>query len=115
MHRKALALAAVFLASSLFFLDVCGLVFGCGCRSLWSGAAAACNIHHASPPHCPWCAHPAAGGAVAGFAIAAVQAWILFRRGQAGLPLRFALALLSFPMTAALVGTIQGFLWDYWS
>jgi hypothetical protein len=115
MLRKVLTLAAALSASSLFLLDVCGLVFGCGCRSLWSGAAAACNIHHASPPHCPWCAHPGAGGAVAVAAIAAVQAWILFRRGRPGLPLRFALALLSFPLTSGLVGTIQGFLWDYWS
>jgi hypothetical protein len=115
MQRKVLTLAAALFASSLFFLDLCGLVFSCGCRSLWSGGAAHCNIHNPSPPHCPWCAHPAAGGAVAVAAIAAVQGWILFRRGRAGLPLRFALALLSFPVTAGLVGRIQGFLWDYWS
>ena len=39
---------------------------------------------------------------------------VLFRRGRAGLLLRFALALLSFPLVTGLVGTLQGFLWDYW-
>ena len=115
MRPKALALAAAFAVSSVFFIDVCGLVFGCGCRSLWAGASEACNIHHAASPHCPWCEHPAAAGAVAFAAVALVQALILMGPGRAGLPLRFAVALLSFPVTAGLVGTIQGILWDYWS
>ncbi|MGH9388328.1 MAG: hypothetical protein ACRD1Z_01850 [Vicinamibacteria bacterium] len=115
MRKKALALAAAIGVSSVFFIDVCGLVFGCGCRSLWAGASEACNIHHAAGPHCPWCAHPVAAGAVAYAAMALVQALILFGPGGAGLPLRFTLALLSFPMTAGLVGTIQGILWDYWA
>lgn len=114
MRERALALAAAILVTSVFFIDVCGLVFGCGCRSLWAGAAAACNIHHALPPHCPWCAHPAAGGAVAAAAIAGMQAWILLRAGRAGLGLRFTLALVAFPAIAGLLGTLQGILWDYW-
>jgi hypothetical protein len=115
MRKKGLALAAAISLSLVFFIDVCGIVFGCGCRSLLAGAAAECNVHHASPPHCPWCAHPVAGGAVAVAAIAGVQAWLLFRPGRAGLPLRFVLAVLSFPVTAAAVGALQGILWDYWS
>jgi hypothetical protein len=34
----------------------CNLAFHCGCDLL--ALAARCNIHHAVPPHCPWCAHP---------------------------------------------------------
>jgi len=115
MRPKALALAAAIAVSSVFFIDACGLVFGCGCRSLWAGASEACNVHHAAGPHCPWCAHPVAGGATAFAAMALVQAAIVFRPGRAGIPLRFALALLSFPVVAGLLGTIQGILWDYWS
>jgi hypothetical protein len=115
MRPKVLALAAALAVSTVFFIDVCGFVFGCGCRSLWAGAAEACNVHHPEGPHCPWCAHPAAAGAVAFAAMALVQGWIVFRRGRAGLPLRFALALLSFPLVTGLVGTLQGVLWDYWS
>jgi len=115
MRPKALALAAAIAVSSLLLVDVCGLVFGCGCRSLWAGAAVACDIHNAFGPHCPWCAHPLAAGAVAFLAMAAVQALILLGPGRAGVKLRFALALLAFPLTAGLVGAAHGFLWDYWS
>ena len=115
MSSKTLTLAAAIAVSSVFFSDVCGLIFGCGCRSLWAGAAVACNIHNAAGPHCPWCAHPLAAGAVAFAAMAAVQALILLGPGRAGLKLRFARALLAFPLTAGLVGAAQGFLWDYWT
>jgi hypothetical protein len=117
MRLKLLALGAAIAISSVFFIDVCGLVFHCGCRSLWAGASSACNIHKASPeggPHCPWCAHPLAAGAVAFVAVAGVQALVLLGRGRGGLAPRLAIALLSFPVTAALIGAVQGFLWDYW-
>lgn len=35
----------------------CNFVFHCGCGALT--LTAHCNIHAASPPHCPWCAQPA--------------------------------------------------------
>jgi hypothetical protein len=114
MRLQYFALAAAIAVSSIFFVDVCGLVFGCGCRSLWAGASADCNVHNAAGPHCPWCAHPLAAGGSAFASTAIVQALILFRPGRAGLPLRFALTLLSFPVTAGLAGAVQGFLWDYW-
>jgi hypothetical protein len=34
----------------------CNFAFHCGCSTF--ALASHCNIHHASPPHCPWCAHP---------------------------------------------------------
>jgi hypothetical protein len=33
----------------------CGLLFRCRCTFPWAGGAAACNIHHAEGPRCPWC------------------------------------------------------------
>lgn len=36
-------------------MNVCAVLFSCGCRSWWTGAAAACNIHRAGVRHCPWC------------------------------------------------------------
>lgn len=117
MRSRALALGAAIAVSSIFFLDVCGLVFDCGCRSLWAGASSACNIHDPSPeggPHCPWCAHPLTAGAVAFLAAASVQALFLLGPGRLGVPSRFFLALLSFPITAGFIGAVQGLLWDYW-
>lgn len=46
----------------------CNLMFHCGCTTL--ALTAHCNIHAASPPHCPWCAHPA------WFALAALLALV---------------------------------------
>ena len=40
-----------------FMAPLCGFLFHCGCVWNWAGADSHCNIHHASPPHCPWCAH----------------------------------------------------------
>ena len=36
-------------------MNVCALLFQCGCRSWFTGAAAHCNIHQAGVKHCPWC------------------------------------------------------------
>ncbi len=47
----------------------CNLVFRCGCSAL--ALTARCNIHAASPPHCPWCAQPA------WFALAALLALVV--------------------------------------
>jgi hypothetical protein len=66
MRARGIAFAAALALASIFFADVCDLVFRCGCRSLWT-------------------------------------------------LLRFGLALLSFPLTAGVVGAIQGFLWEYWA
>jgi hypothetical protein len=110
MPLKAFAFAVVLAISGLFFIDVCALVFGCGCRSLWAGAAIACNVHNPAPPHCPWCAHLPAG-AVAFLAPALVQGFLLMGPGRAGVAVRFMLALAAFPVIAAVVGGIQSLLW----
>jgi len=47
----AIALIAVFVT------PYCGLLFQCGCRPLWAGAAQFCNINHGAPPYCPFCNH----------------------------------------------------------
>ena len=43
---------------SIFFLPICGFLFGCGCHFLWSGGLTHCNIHNPLPPNCPWCTGP---------------------------------------------------------
>jgi uncharacterized protein DUF547 len=39
----------------ILILPFCGMLFHCGCRVLWAGAARQCNIHYASSSHCPLC------------------------------------------------------------
>jgi hypothetical protein len=82
--RSLLALGAVLLASSLSYMPFCALAHRCGCSWAWAGGGAACNVRHASGPHCPWCEHRALGAA-AGLGILGGQslvfAW-LRRRGH---------------------------------
>jgi hypothetical protein len=111
---RRLALLSVLAATGVFFTDLCGAVFGCGCRSLWNGVAEACNIHAPAPPHCPWCEHPFAAGAVAFLSIVLVQAWLLLHSGRLGLALRVVLALVAVPVLGGFFAALQGFLWDYW-
>ena len=49
-----LSLALTLVVVVVTALPLCGQMFRCGCT--FAGAAH-CNIHHATPPHCPWCAH----------------------------------------------------------
>ena len=114
-RARVLLLAAVLGVTLVFFVDLCDLVFDCGCRSLWNGAAAHCNIHHALPPHCPWCLHPLTGGATAFFAAAAAQAGIvLVPTGRFGLLARGLVALVAFPIASGVAGWVVGLLFGYW-
>lgn len=113
--RRVLVFAAVVAASGLLLIDLCDAIFGCGCGSLWSGAAEACNIHHATPPHCPWCAHPGWGGAVAFFSVVLSQASAVFWPAPINLGARIVLALAALPVVGGGVGLIQGLLTGYWN
>jgi hypothetical protein len=102
----------------VFFIDACGLIFDCGCTSLWSGGAALCNTHHTTGPHCPWCAHPVAG-ATAFFSVLVAQAGLIYAPLPAtflaiGIWGRFAAALVAFPVVVAVLGLIHGTWYGYW-
>ncbi len=114
-QRRVLVFAGVVAASGLLLIDLCDAIFGCGCVSLWRGAAAACNIHHAGPPHCPWCAHPGWGGAVAFFSVTGSQAAVMFSPLQMGIRSRAGLAVAMMPIVGVAVGAVQGLLVGYWS
>lgn len=116
MNRAHLLVYAAALGATLvFFINVCDLVFDCGCRSLWNGAAADCNIHREAPPHCPWCAHPLAGGGTA-FLAAALAEWAIVFGSMGGLGLlwRALLALAAFPLASGLAGWLAGLFFGYW-
>jgi len=112
-ERSAFLLAAT--VTGVFFVNGCAVVFQCGCRSLWDGVAAFCNIHNAVGPHCPWCEHPLAGGGIAfGAALAAQWMCCNFPK-RAGFVTRFLLALAAFPLVSGLVALVQGLIWGYGS
>ena len=111
MRNKLFLMAIAVGLGGVVFIDVCDLVFDCGCRSLWAGAASLCNIHNQIPPHCPWCERPFVFGGSAFAAAAGAQAALVFGAARLGLAARFALALLAFPVVGALVGIAQA----WWS
>ncbi len=114
-RRRAAVFGAAVVVSGVFLIDLCDAIFGCGCGPLWSGAAEACNIHHATAPHCPWCAHPGWGGTVAFFSVVLSQAAVVFSPMQMGIWSRAGLAVAAMPIVGGVVGLMQGLLFGYWS
>ena len=114
-RRQALSLSLAAAVAGILFIDMCGLIFGCGCTSLWAGGAALCNVYHATGPHCPWCAHPGWGGAVAFFSVSGAQAAVAFWPAAIGLVSRMFLALAVGPLVGGAVGLAHGVIFGYWS
>lgn len=120
MRRPRKADGAVFAVSAavtlVFFIDFCGLLFQCGCRSWWAGAADHCNIHTAGVHHCPWCVM------ALGWQLATLGA-ILSSQAASALLLparwpwyaRLAGAVAAFPVSGAALGAVAGICFKYWN
>ncbi len=109
-----LVLLIAFAVTGAFFLDLCDLIFQCGCNSWWNGAAEQCNIQQAGPPDCPWCASGRAGMVIPFGTIAVAQALIVLGSWPRRLLSRLGLALLAFPVAGAGVGAVFGIAMGYW-
>ena len=111
---RLLVFTAAASVTCLLFINFCNLVYQCGCVAWWAGAADHCNIHAATPPHCPWCASATAG--YSSFAaIIAAQALAAFTPGTWGAEQRLVLALAAFPATGAVMAVFWGFSTGYWA
>jgi hypothetical protein len=113
-RSRALIASVGLLVTAVFFINFCDLVYRCGCRSLWAGAAAHCNIHRASGPHCPWCSVGQAGSLAVFLFIAAVQGHVAFRTQRSGY-IVFGLTLLAFPAVGAVLAIAMGVWKGYWT
>jgi hypothetical protein len=109
-----LILIASLAFSWTFALDLCQLVFQCGCTHVWAGGAAHCNIHMANAKHCPWCTSGEAGYSLLYLGIALPQAWLSFRPRVWMWPLRLGAALLAFPIFGTLEAVALGLIVGYW-
>jgi hypothetical protein len=111
---RLLPFVVSFSTTCTFFINVCGWLFACGCRALWAGADAACNIHLAQSRHCPICSHGRAGYALIMTLVCAPQlAASLLPRW--GLLVRMLVCLALFPSTMIGVGLLLGWAEGYWS
>jgi hypothetical protein len=107
-------LAAAGTVTSVFFIDFCAAIFRCGCVSLWSGAAAHCNIHLAGTRHCPWCMNGLVASAAPWALIVAVQAAISFWPRPMHAGLRLVAAVAAFPVAGAVIAVAYGLCAGYW-
>ncbi len=85
-------------------LNLCHMLFQCGCRSLWNGADRYCNIHTAGVAHCPWCSYGWWGFIITVSTILLAQTGILFLPSKLSLRNRWILSLAAFPVVGAIVG-----------
>ncbi|MGI8782176.1 MAG: hypothetical protein ACR2L2_00790, partial [Acidobacteriota bacterium] len=94
-----LAVGAVLLA------PLCGQIFSCGCTLLQGGQH--CNIHHAQPPHCPWCSSVPTGGLFplgAALAVTALTIWAALKWIRIGFIIGIAAGISGFLFWASLAG-----------
>lgn len=111
---RAALFGSAAVVTAVFFINFCNLVYRCGCRSLWNGADVACNVHHATDRHCPWCAIGTAGGVGVFAAIAACQALVAFAVPRMPPLPRIALTFAAFPLTGGALALVLGLAYDYW-
>jgi hypothetical protein len=114
IQRLAVFLTAA-TVTAMLFINFCHLVFQCGCRSWWGGAADHCNIHMAGVPHCPWCTSDGMSGNLSFGAILVVQALIAFWPGSQATPVRLLAALLAFPIVGGIGAVAAGLATGYWA
>jgi hypothetical protein len=113
VQRRLVPFAISFTTTCLFFINVCDWIFDCGCRSLWAGADAMCNVHIAESRHCPICSHGIAGYAVVMTAVGLPQLAASFWLST-NMWARTVICLLLFPAGMVVVGVVAG-IWDgYW-
>ena len=111
---NSLIFIAAATVTSLFFIDFCAAIFRCGCVSLWSGAAAHCNIHLAGSRHCPWCANGSAASAFPWALIVATQAAVSFWPRPMHASVRLLSAVAAFPVAGGLIAVAYGISAGYW-
>lgn len=104
-----LAVFAVLAAvTCVFYIDLCGLYFQCGCRSLWAGAASQCNIHQPHLKHCPLCLLPTYEYLALVATVLIAQSWLIRRES-------WLWAVFSFPLLTAAQAFALGWYRGYWS
>lgn len=107
------AIAAI--ATSVFFIDFCAWFYGCGCQSLWAGAAEHCNIHTPGVKHCPWCSIGTSGAVLVYGAMLASQGAVSYKMRRTGWWPRLFLSLGLFPISGVLLGFVVGWLTQYYN
>lgn len=100
--------------NTLLFINLCSLIYQCGCESLWASADAHCNIHTQSGKHCPICSIGMTGALGVYAAIVAAQALAVFSFGGPFLT-KVARAVGAFPVAFVPIALVLGWWMEYWN
>ena len=111
--NRLLPFGVSFAVTSAFLINLCAWLFECGCRALWAGADAACNVHTAGGPHCPVCSHGASGYAAMMAVVCAPQFFVSVG-ARWNLPARTILCVALFPVVFVGAGLLLGLSDGYW-
>ncbi len=115
MLKQAAVFAVSAVITGVFFINLCALVYGCGCHTWWNGAADSCNIHDEEAHHCPWCSIGTAGFYSIEGGIIAIQALLSFGPWPRGIAFRLLASLAAFPIAGSAAGVALGLYSGYWT
>lgn len=102
-----------FAVTCTFFINFCAWIFQCGCRALWAGADAACNIHAQHGRHCPWCSHGQMGYALVMILLCLPQLAVSLHSRWTW-TVRAIVATALFPAAGLVVALLFGWVEGYW-
>lgn len=113
-NSALLSFGAVLAITAVALYPLCAILHRCGCRAPGQGGAAACNVRNESGPHCPWCEHPALGGA-ATLGTVGAQGLVFRALRRSGRSARTAGlgAILALPPAVVLAGALAWLPTDY--
>jgi len=100
--------------TTLFMINLCDLIFDCGCRSWWAGGVEHCNIHDPNSRHCPWCSVGDTGFALIWVGMVMPQAVLSLFPPRWAWPKRLGATLAAFAVFGILIGIVMGVSMGYW-
>jgi hypothetical protein len=110
---RLLPFAVSFTFTCIFFINICDWIFDCGCRSLWAGADAWCNVHVPESRHCPFCSRGVPGYAVVLTAVSLPQLAVAWWSAR-GTLVRIVVCVLLVPAAMFAIGVPLGWYDGYW-
>jgi hypothetical protein len=98
-----------------FILNLCHMMYQCGCRSWWNGAAEMCNVYQVDVRHCPWCNYGDAGAWMSMVLILVPQFVLSFWPAAMAMKYRIPAVLSMFPVAGSVVALGYGWYAGYWN
>lgn len=103
------------IVTSVFFIDLCDLLYQCGCDHLWAARDAHCNVHMPGAKHCPWCSIGMSGAGMVWLGMVVPQSILSFAPARWSVMKRLLASLAAFPVIGGIEALAIGLAMGYWS